>query len=168
MIRPSVVLLALSFVGLPGARVDAQGTASPVLHVHAGSRDTSLSAADLRSLARHQLKVAAENSGDSATVSGFALWDVLQKAGVPSPEASGRQRAASYVRLVGADGQTAFFALVELDPGFSRKTVLLGDQRDGRPLDAVEGPWRVFAPDDLRHARWIRGLGRIDVGTLPP
>jgi hypothetical protein len=35
-------------------------------------------------------------------------------------------------------------------------------------LDATEGPWRVFVPDELRHARWIRGLTRIDVGTLPP
>jgi hypothetical protein len=146
----------------------AQATAPATLHIHEGGRDVVLSAADLRTLPRRRLRVAAENSTDSGTVEGFTLWDLLQKAKVPSSEASGRQRAATYVRLVAADGQTAFFALAELDPGFSRKLVLVGDQRNGRPLDSSEGTWRVFVPDELRHARWIRSLVRIDVGTLPP
>lgn len=148
--------------------VRAQGVNNATIKVRDGGREVVLSAADLRGLPRRRLKVAAENSADSAMVSGVTLWDMLQKAGVPSAEASGRQRAATYVRLVAADGQTAFFALVELDPGFSKKTVLVADQRNGQPLDSVEGPWRVFVPDEMRHARWIRGLVRIDVGTLPP
>lgn len=146
----------------------APGNPDPTLRVRDGTRETTLTAAEFRALPHHQLRVAAENSSDSTTVSGVAMWDLLQRAGVPSPQASGRQRAATYVRLVGADGQTALFALVELDPGFSRKIVLVADQRDGRPLDTTEGPWRVIAPDDIRHARWVRGLARIDVGTLPP
>ena len=32
------------------------------------------------------------------------------------------------------------------------------DRRDGRPLNAVEGHWRLVIPDEGRHARWIRGL----------
>jgi hypothetical protein len=156
------------FAAVALSRLEAQTIPAGALRVRDGAREITLSAADLRALPRHQLRVAAENSADSATVSGVTLWDVLQNAGIPSSEASGRQRAATYVRLVAADGQTAFFALVELDPGFSRKTVLVADQRNGRPLDATEGPWRVFAPDELRHARWVRGLVRIDVGTLPP
>jgi hypothetical protein len=44
----------------------------------------------------------------------------------------------------------------------------LADRRNGQSLDAVEGPWRAIVPDDLRHARWIRGLVTIDVGTLKP
>jgi hypothetical protein len=99
-------------------------------------------------------------------VSGFALWDVLQKAGIPSAEASGRQRAMMYVRLTGADGQSALFALVEVDPGFSHRAIVVADRRNGQPLDVVDGPWRVFAPDDIRHARWIRGLVSIDVQSL--
>ena len=148
--------------------IRAQAASLGAVRVRSGTRETLLTETDLRALPRHQLRVAAENSTDSSTVSGISLWDVLQKAGMPSPEASGRQRAATYVRLVAADGQTALFALVELDPGFSRKTVLVADQRNGQPLDASEGPWRVFVPDDARHARWVRDLVRIDVGTLPP
>ena len=71
-----------------------------------------------------------------------------------------------YVRVVGMDGQAAVFALVELDPGFSRRATVLADQRDTKALSAVEGPWRLIVPDDLRHARWIRGVVRIEVGTL--
>lgn len=161
-------VLSVSAILALASPVAAQSTQSAILHVRDGARDIALTAADLGTLPRRQLRVAAENSTDSVTVSGFTLWDLLQKAGVPSPEASGRQRAATYVRLVAADGQTAFFALVEVDPGFSRKTILVSDQRNGRALDATEGPWRVFVPDELRHARWIRGLARVDVGTLPP
>ncbi len=145
----------------------AQSSTTTGLRVHTEQHDIALGATDLAGLPRHRLRVAAEDSPDSATVAGMALWDILQKAGVPSAEASGRQRAATYVRLVGADGQTAIFALAEVDPGFSRKSVIVADQRNGRPLDPAEGPWRVFVPDDLRHARWIRGLVKIDVGTLP-
>ena len=162
-IRLAVVVATLAASGLP-----AQTGAASALHIREGSRDVGLSVADLKALVRHQVRVAAEGSNDSATVSGFTLWDVLQRAGIPSAEASGRQRAATYVRVVSSDGQTAFFALAELDPGFSRKTVLVGDQRNGQPLDAVEGPCRVFVPDEQRHARWVRGVVRIDVGTVPP
>ena len=95
-------------------------------------------------------------------------WDVLQKAGVPPAEASGRQRAVMYVKLTGADGQNAVAALVEIDPGFSRRVFLLADRRNGQPLNAVEGPWRAIIPDDQRHARWIRGLISIAVSTVVP
>lgn len=150
------------------AAASAHAQTAPTLRVRGPSGETVLSAADLRALPHRSLRVAPEGSPDSATVSGFALWDALQHLSIPPTEASGRQRAPMYVRLVGADGQTAIFALVELDPGFSKKTVLVADQRDGHPLDSIEGPLRVFAPDDQRHARWIRGLVRVDVGTLPP
>lgn len=167
-VRRHTIVVAMSFCLAAIAAAGAQRPSAPVLHVHAEGREVVLTAADLGGLPRHELRVAAENASDSATVAGVTLWDILQKASIPSQEASGRQRAATYVRLMGSDGQSALFALVELDPGFSRKTVLVGDRRNGRPLDSTEGPWRVFAPDDLRHARWVRGLVRIDVGTLPP
>jgi len=86
--------------------------------------------------------------------------------GFPSEKASGRQRAVIYVKLTGADGQSAVVALVDVDPTFSKRVVLVADRRDGKPLDAAEGPWRVFIHEDLRHARWIRGLVSIEALTL--
>ena len=124
----------------------------------------TLSAAELRSLPRITMRIA--DTRDSSTVSGVSLWSVLQKAGAMPAEASGRQRAATYVTLTGTDGVSAVLALVEVDPSFSKRVVLLADQRNGRPLDAVEGPWRSILPDDIRHARWIRNLKSITVESV--
>jgi hypothetical protein len=68
-----------------------------------------------------------------------------------------------YVKLTGADGQSAVVALAEIDPSYSKRVVLVADRRNGKLLDASEGPWRVFVPDDMRHARWIRGLISVEV-----
>jgi hypothetical protein len=142
--------------------------AKGALTVRSGGRDSVLSPAQLATIPRHDLRVAGENSTDSVTVSGITLWDLIQKAGVPPPTASGRQRGSAYVRLKGSDGQSAMFGLVEIDPSFSKRTVIVADRRNGQPLDGVEGPWRAFVPDDIRHARWIRGLVLVEVDTLKP
>jgi len=147
-----------------GLEAQARGA----LTVRSGGRDSVLSPAQLATIPRHDLRVAGEGSTDTGTVSGINLWDVIQKAGVPPAVASGRQRGSMYVRLKGADGQTAIFGLVEIDPGFSKRIVLVADRRNGKPLDDTEGPWRAFVPDDLRHARWIRGLVLVEVDTLKP
>lgn len=125
-----------------------------------------LSPADLAKLPRQERPVGSAEAGDGATVSGILLWDLLERAGVVSAQASGRQRAVMYVKLTGADGQSAVLALVEVDPSFSRRAVIVADRRDGKALDNAEGPWRVFVQDDLRHARWIRGLVDIEVGVI--
>ena len=142
--------------------------ASRPLTIRSAGHDSLLSGAQLATVPRHDLRVAGENSTDSSTVSGVTLWDLIQKAGVPPTNASGRQRGATYVRLKGADGQSAMFGLVEIDPSFSKRVVLVADRRNGQPLDAAEGPFRAFVPDDIRHARWIRQLVLIEVDTLKP
>lgn len=125
-----------------------------------------LSPADLAKVARHELTLPADDGNKPASVSGMRLWDPLQLARVPSPTASGRQRAVMYVTLTGDDGQNAVMALVEIDPSFSKRAAVVAGRRDGKALDEAEGPWRVFIPDDVRHARWIRGLVAIEVLEL--
>jgi hypothetical protein len=109
-----------------------------------------------------------EEGADSVLMEGVSLWDVLQRVGVPSGQAAGRQRGSTYLRIVGGDGQVAVIALAELDPSFSRRTVLLADHRNGRTLDESEGPWRIIIPDDRRHARWIRQVVTIEAVHLGP
>ena len=55
-----------------------------------------------------------------------------------------------------ADNYKVVFALAEFDPDFTSREIVLADKRDGKPLDAKEGPWRVIVPGDKRPARWIR------------
>jgi hypothetical protein len=33
---------------------------------------------------------------------------------------------------------------------------MLVDKRDGKALDAKEGPLRIVVPDEKMHARWVR------------
>lgn len=151
--------------------VVAQGsvvTAEPgTLTVRTGARTVELSAADLAQLARVRLRIPGEAPGDSVTMAGVRLWDVLQRVSVPAAEASGRQRAVMSVVLRGRDGQRAVIALVEVDPSFSSGAIVLAESRDGRPLDAVEGAWRAIIPSDRRHARWIRDVVDIEIVALP-
>lgn len=136
------------------------------LTIRADGKERVFSLADLAKLPTHELQVTAESSNTPVTVSGVLLWDLLQAAGVPAAEASGRQRGVMLLKLTGADGQNAVLALVEVDPGFSSRPVLVANRRNGQPLDTVEGPWRVFIPSDIRHARWIRGLVSIEVTSV--
>jgi hypothetical protein len=130
--------------------------------VHWPGGQRTISAADINTLPRRSAPVTM-GTGDTSTVSDVSLWDVIMKAGAVPENASGRQRGVAYVKLTGADGQNAVVALVEIDPSFSPRPVLLVDTRGGRPLDSSEGPWRVIIPTDLRHSRWIRGLSRVSI-----
>ena len=55
-----------------------------------------------------------------------------------------------------ADGYKVVFALAEIDPAFAVRDIILADKRDGKPLDAKRGPFRIVAPGDKRGARWVR------------
>lgn len=168
MSQPGVAAIALSLWVSAGAAQPSFGqerVAGSIL-VRSANGEVTLSPSDLQKVARHEQRVDVEGTTDPLTVSGVFLWDLLQLARVPSPNASGRQRAVMYIKLTGADGQRAVLALVEVDPGFSKRIVIVADRSNGQPLDDAEGPWRVFIPDDLRHARWIRGLVSIEIVTI--
>jgi DMSO/TMAO reductase YedYZ molybdopterin-dependent catalytic subunit len=127
----------------------------------------SLSAADLDRLPRHTLRAAyrmgAQHQMVQAEFSGFSLHDVLHLLGLPEGEALRGEALRIYVEAEGADGYKVVFALAELDPGFTDNSVLIADRRDGKPLDAAEGPLRLVVPAEKRPARWVRQLVKITV-----
>ena len=61
------------------------------------------------------------------------------------------------------DGYHVLYALTEFDPAFTDRVIILADHRDGKPLDAHEGPLRIVVPGDKRGARWIRGVTSLEV-----
>jgi hypothetical protein len=65
-----------------------------------------------------------------------------------------------------ADGYKIVFAIAEFDPAFAVREILLADKRDGKPLDAKEGPFRIVAPGDKRPARWARQVSTLRVATV--
>ncbi len=93
----------------------------------------------------------------------MAFTDLLREAGVTLGPALRGEHLSKYVLVEAADGYRAVFALPELDPEFAREVVLVAYQVDGQALPAGEGPFRLVAPADKKHARWVRQVAAIKV-----
>lgn len=63
-------------------------------------------------------------------------------------------------------GYAVVFAWAEFDAAFSRRTLLLADKVDGKPLADTAGPSQLVAPGDTRAARWARMVTSLDVVSL--
>lgn len=128
-----------------------------------GGKTTTLSRADVESLPR--IKIPAGKP--EAQYEGVALHGVLEKAGVTLGDTLKGKRMASYLLVEAADGYRVVFALPELDPAFTEKSVILAFLKDGKPLDDKEGPFRVVIPEEKRMARWVRQVTRLKVVDVP-
>jgi DMSO/TMAO reductase YedYZ molybdopterin-dependent catalytic subunit len=129
------------------------------------SHPTTLDAAALAKLPH--VNVQASAHGVSGTWSGVSLNTLLAAGGAPLGEALRGKNMSLYVRISGADGYHVVYALAELDPQFRSEPVILVDRHDGKPLDDKEGPFRVIAPTDLRPARWVRQVVKIELLRAP-
>ena len=61
------------------------------------------------------------------------------------------------------DGYRAVFALAELDSDLTDRVILLADTKDGQPLPASEGSFRIIVPGEKRPARWVRQVRAVTV-----
>lgn len=120
-----------------------------------------LDAAALAKMDRRSVRASAH--GVEGEWGGVALIDVLRAAGAPVDDALRGPNLALYVRVSAADGYRVVYALAELDPKFRDDGVFLVDSKDGKPLSAEEGPFRLVAPAEKRPGRWVRQVIRIDV-----
>jgi hypothetical protein len=55
------------------------------------------------------------------------------------------------------------FALADSDDDLRDRVILLATSRDGKRLDAAEGPFRLLVPDKSRPARWGRQIVALHV-----
>jgi DMSO/TMAO reductase YedYZ molybdopterin-dependent catalytic subunit len=120
-----------------------------------------LDAAALAKLPRSSVRASAH--GVDGEWTGVPLVEVLRAAGAPVGDALRGPNLQFYVRVSAADGYRVVYALAELDPAFRDDGVILADRRDGRPLAADEGPFRLIAPREARPGRWVRQVTAIDV-----
>ena len=154
------LLLALS----AGVALAQDATAPAPAVIAAGgeiAKPLELTAADLAQLPHTRVHAKAHDvEGD---YDGVLLSVLLRALGAPSGEALRGPNLALYVRIRAADGYRAVFALGELDASIGNANVILADRRDGQPLDAKEGPFRIIAVADKRPARWVRQVVAIDV-----
>jgi hypothetical protein len=91
---------------------------------------------------------------------GPLLWDVLTDAGAIDP-AKPADQVHLIVRVTGADGYTATFALGEFAPEFAGHPIQLADQMNGKPLP--EQSLRLVVPGEKRGGRSVRDVVRIEV-----
>jgi hypothetical protein len=127
------------------------------LTVQTETGKTVLSRADIETLPR------AKVATGSAAFEGVALKDLLEKGGVALGEAIKGKRLASCLVVEAADGYRAVIALPEIDPAFTDKQVILALLKDGKPLDAREGPYRIVMPEEKRMARWVRQVTTLKI-----
>jgi DMSO/TMAO reductase YedYZ molybdopterin-dependent catalytic subunit len=130
-----------------------------------------LTAGELAAMPR-QTVVAKDHDGREARFEGVAVGEVLKRAGAKLGERLRGQAPAAYLLVEAADGYRVVFALPELDEAYTDRVVLLADRRDGRPMVAPEGPFRLIVPGEKKHARWVRMVGtltirRVDADPAP-
>jgi hypothetical protein len=120
-----------------------------------------LAAGDLAQLPQHSIK--ANDHGTVVSCEGVLLGDVLAKVDVPAGEKLRGKAVSLYLLVEAADGYRAVFALPEVDAAFSDRRVYLVTKREGKPLSAQEGPFRIVIPDEKRASRWVRQVTALRV-----
>ena len=154
-----IVLLALPSI----ARAQTAAAGDAVLHVTgANTQSIGLSARDLDTMRRETANVVDEKGGH-ASYEGVPIIDILKRVGAPTGHDIRGKATTLYVLVSASDGYHAVFALAELDPDFGDRHILLCDERDGKALAPNEGPFRIIAPDDKRHARWVRNVISVSI-----
>jgi hypothetical protein len=124
----------------------------------------ALTAADLQRLPRTFVTVT--EGGAAVRYEGVALAELLRKVGGPAGEALRGRALAQYVVAEGADGYRAVFGVTEGDPDFTDHPVIVADRRDGEPLSAAQGPFRLIASSDKRPTRSVRALASLTVHRI--
>jgi len=127
--------------------------------INAEGEATTLTAAQIAKLPHTTVKVR-DHDADAQFV-GVPLAALLSSAGIQLGDAIRGPRMAEVLLVTAADGFKVAFALAECDPAFAPREIILADQRDGKPLDAKEGPFRIIAPGDKRPARWIHQVTEL-------
>ncbi len=157
------LLLALT---LPVALASAQ----QLTVQNESGKQTVLARADIEALPRVKITTSATGSsttGSSTTFEGVALKAVLERGGVALGETMKGKRMASCLLVEAADGYRVVFALPEIDSAFTDKQVVLAFLKDGKPLDAREGPYRLVVSDEKRMARWVRQVTTLKIVGVP-
>ena len=130
-----------------------------------GRDSVVLTPADLKALPRAKATFTAH--GKRIAYEGPLLNAALLKAGVVSGDRLMGRYLNQVVVAKGSDGFTASYSLGETDPIYRANPVIVADSKDGQPLDAKEGPYRLVIDGDLRPGRSVRALVSVEVEAVP-
>ena len=146
----------------PKAKPPAPREAGALKVENEAGKEVTLSSETVAKLPRQSVKVK-DRGGNAVTDEGVTLAEVLRSGGVKLGKELRGPLLANCLVVEAGDGYRVVFALPEVDPDMTDKLVLLADRKDGKPLAADEGPYRVIVPDDKRNMRWVRQVTRVSV-----
>jgi hypothetical protein len=129
--------------------------------VDAEGRATTITAAQIANLPH--ITVTGNDHDVPAQFEGVLLSSVLSSAGIQLGDALRGPRMSEVLLVGAADGYKVAFALAEIDPAFAAREIILADKRDGKMLDAKQGPFRIVVPGDKRPARWVRQVTELKI-----
>jgi hypothetical protein len=129
--------------------------------INVEGHSTNVTAAQIESLPHVTLDT--HDHDKPARFEGVPMSALLSIAGIQFGDTMRGPRMTEALLVEGADGYKVVFARAELDPAFATREIILANKRDGKPLDAKEGPFRIVAPGDKRPARWIRQVTTLRV-----
>ncbi len=127
------------------------------------AHEHELTSEDFSRLPRQTVRVK-DPDGKEASYEGVPIIEALRAAGVKFGQDLKGPALATYLVVEATDGYRVVFALPELDPAFNDRVILLADRREGKPLDAKDGPLRVIVPGEKRHSRWVKQVINLKVG----
>jgi hypothetical protein len=131
---------------------------------NADGRTVTLTAAQIAN-APH-VSVSVRDHDTPAQFDGVPLATLLSMAGVELGDKLRGSRMTEVLLVEAADGYKVVFALAEIDPAFATREIIVADKRDGKPLDAREGPLRIVALGDKRPARWVRQVTALKIMAI--
>lgn len=105
--------------------------------------------------------------GVTGRYSGVPLTALLALIHAPADGSLRGKALATYILVEAADGYRVVFSLADFDPGFTDRTAIVADRKDGAPLSAQEGPFRLIVPGERRPARWVRMVTAIELRRVP-
>jgi hypothetical protein len=138
------------------------GLSSQTLQIiNAEGGSTSISTAQIANLPRVTVEV--RDHDVPTRFEGVPVALLLTTAGIQLGDTMRGPRMTQVILMEATDGYKVVFAVAEFDPAFTSRKIILADKRDGKTLDAKEGPFRIVAPGDKRPARWIRQVTTLKV-----
>jgi hypothetical protein len=153
----------LFFVVVVAFCANASAQDAAAVHVSGPTgQSIALGAHDLEAMARETVNVVDEK-GNHVAYEGVPVIEIMRRVGAPTGHGIHGKSTTLYLLVSASDGYHAVFALPELDPDFGDRHILLVDRRDGKALASNEGPFRIVAPEDKRHARWVRNVTSLSI-----
>jgi hypothetical protein len=126
-------------------------------------RSVTLSRDEFKSLPHITVTVDNVQANTQETYSGVNISDLFTKWNAPFGGELRGKVMLHYVRATGSDNYQVVFSLAEIDPAFHSGEIIVADQRNGQPLDAKSGPFKLVATEDKRPARWVRNLVSLEL-----